>query len=142
MPKVFGSSLVAVLAATIVFYMVGFMIFAVLFSEQWLALVEMTEADAIARNEELGAMMFVWGLAITIAQVLGLAWVLDQASADDVGSAIKIGVVLALLIALPVLGYNWLYEGRAAGAIGIDLGHMLVGYTLVCAILGYFRSRG
>ena len=141
MPKIFGTSVLAILLGSLAFYMVGFMIYGVLFSEQWLALVEMTEADAFARNEELGAMMFVWGYGITLVQVLGLAWVMNQAGEFDAVSAVKVAVVAATLISLPVLGYNWLYEGRAAGAILMDYAHVLIGYSLACIIMGLFRSR-
>jgi len=141
MKDIFGSSWVAILVATIAFYMVGFLIFGVLFSEQWLELAGMTEADAMARNEELGAMMYVWGLALTLAQVLGLAWVMNHVGASEIGTSLKVGATIAILFALPILGYNWLYEARPAAAVGIDIGHLLIGYMLSCAILGAFRSR-
>ncbi len=141
MPKLFGSSLVAILVASIVFYMVGFMIFGVLFGEQWLALVEMTEEDALARNAELGAMMYVWGFGITLVQVIGLAWVMNHVGASEIGTSLKVGATIAVLLALPIFGYNWLYEGRAAGAVGLDFVHLLVGYSLACAVLGFFRGK-
>ena len=59
MPKIFGHSLLAIILATILFYMVGFMIYGLLFGEQWMAYAGMTEAQALARNEALGPMIFV-----------------------------------------------------------------------------------
>ena len=141
MPKIFGSSLVAILAASIALYLTGFMVYGVLFSEQWLELVGMSEAEAMARNEELGAMMFVWGFLITLVQVVGLAWVMNHVGASNLGTSIKVAAMLAVLIVLPVLSYNWLYEGRAFGVVLMDFGHLLVGYSLACAILGFFRGK-
>jgi len=141
MPKIFGTSVLAIFLGSLAFYMVGFLIYGVLFSEQWLALVEMTEAEALARNEELGAMMFVWGYGVTLVQVLGLAWVMNQAGEFGAVSAIKVAAVIATFVSLPVLGYNWLYEGRAAGAVAMDYVHVLIGYSLACIIIGLFRGR-
>ena len=59
MPKIFGTSLLGILAATVVFYMIGFLIYGVLFSAQWMEYAGMTEAEAMARNEQLGAMMYI-----------------------------------------------------------------------------------
>ncbi|WP_108788101.1 DUF1761 family protein [Erythrobacter sp. Alg231-14] len=141
MPKIFGSSLLAIVIAAVVFYMVGFLIFGVLFGELWLEQVGMTEEEALARNAQLGAMMFVWGFVMPLIQVVGLAWIMNHVGASDIGTSIKVGATIAVFIALPILGYNWVYEGRAAGAVGLDFVHLLVGYVVSCAILGFFRGR-
>ena len=142
MRTIFGVSWVAIIAATLAFYMIGFVIYALVFGDLWLELVGMSQADAIARSEELGAMMYIWGLLITFIQVLGLAWVMNHVGASDIGTSIKVGATIATFIALPVLGYSWLHEGRATGVVGIDFAHLLIAYSTSCAILGYFRGRG
>ena len=136
-----GTRLLGILAAAVAFYFLGFLIYGILFSEQWMALNDMTEADALARNAELGPMMYIWGILITIAQVLGLNYILNQAGASTLGTCAKIGAKIAVLIALPLMAYAWLYEGRAAGALGLDFGHILVGYVLACIVLSFFRGK-
>ena len=141
MPKIFGYSLLAIILATIVFYMVGFAIYGFLFSEQWMTYAGMTEAEALARNEALGPMMFVWGLLITLAQVLGIALFLKKANISSAGKGLLKGAILATLFALPVMTYNWLYQGSSANLLGLDYMHLLIGYSLVGAVLGFFRGK-
>ena len=141
MPKIFGHSLLAIILATIIFYMVGFAIYGFLFSEQWMTYAGMTEAEALARNEALGPMMFVWGLLITLAQVLGIALFLKKANISSAGKGLLKGAILATLFSLPVMTYNWLYQGSSANLLGLNYMHLLIGYSLVGAVLGFFRGK-
>ena len=141
MPKIFGTSLLGILAATAVFYLLGFLIYGILFQEMWLAASGMTEAEAKAIGEARGAMMYVWGILITLLQVLGIAYVLQQSSASVLATCAKIGAILAILIALPLMGYGWLYEGKSANGLMLDFGHILVGYALVGVVLSLFRGK-
>ena len=141
MPKIFGTSLLGILAATIAFYLVGFLIYGILFSEQWMAMVGMTDADAQAQKDKLGIMMWIGGIGITLMQVLGINYVLQQSGASLLGTCAKIGAILAVLIALPLMAYAWLYEGRNPHAVGLDFLHLLVGYVLAAIVLSFFRGK-
>lgn len=141
MPKIFGTNLLGILAATIAFYMVGFLIYGILFQDQWLALNDMTMAQAEAINADLGPMMYVGGLLMTFMQVLGLNYVLNQSGASLLGTCAKIGAIIAVLIALPLMAYASLYEGRALGALWMDFGHILIGYVAACIVLSFFRGK-
>ena len=141
MPKIFGSSLIAILLATIAFYMLGFLWYGFLFADSWMHLTGITEVEATVRSEQLGAMMYVWGLLITLAQVLGIAAVLNWAGATRLLTCVKIAVMIAIMIVLPVLGYGMLYQGVSIHLVGIDFLHLLLGYVLVAAVLSFFRSN-
>jgi len=141
MPKIFGSSLLAIILATLLFYVVGFVIYGLLFSEQWMTYACMTEAEALARNEALGPMMYIWGLVITLAQVLGIALFLKKANVNSAGKGLMKGAMLATLFALPVMAYNWLYQGSSANLLGMDYIHLLIGYGIAGAVLGFFRAK-
>ena len=140
MPKIFGTNLLGIVLATLAFYMVGFLIYGILFGEAWMDYAGMTEADANARNAELGAMMFVWGLVITLVQVLGISYVLQQAGASVLGTCAKIGAILATCFALPVMAYNWLYQGSSINLLGLDFAHLLLGYVLAASVMSFFRG--
>ncbi len=141
MPKFFGVSIVGLLLATVVFYLLGYAWYGFLFAEEWMALTHMTEEIANANMQKLGAMMWVWGIVITLAQVIGLAMVLHWASASKLLTCVKISATMALLFALPVMAYGNLYEGKSIHLLGIDGLHILIGYILVGAILSHFRSN-
>ena len=141
MPNIQGTSLVGIIAATIVLYFVGFLWYGFLFSEPWLAAAGLTEAEAKAIGDGLGPMMFVYGILITLVQVFGLNYILQQSSASVLGTCVKICATIAILIALPIMAYASLYEGRPISGLGIDLGHILIGYCLVGAVLSFFRGK-
>jgi hypothetical protein len=104
-------------------------------------LTGITEAKAMEMSSEMGAMMYVWGLLITLAQVIGIAAVLNWAGASRLLTCVKIAVVLAVLLVLPVISYGGIYEGVSIHLIGIDFLHLLLGYALVAAILSFFRGN-
>jgi len=138
MPKIFGTSWLGIIAATVAFYLIGFLWYGILFSDQWMAANGITEEAAKAST---AAMVYVWGILITLAQVLGLAYILNHASASLLITCAKIGGIIAILIALPLMAYSVLYEGRAINALWIDLAHILIGYVVACTVLSFFRGK-
>jgi hypothetical protein len=140
MPKLFGNSLLSLILATIVFYMLGFLWYGFLFADSWMHLTGITEADAKIMQDKLGAMMFVWGILISLMQVLGIAAVLNLAGASRLVTCVKITSMLAIMIVLPVISYGALYEGVSIHLIGIDFLHLLLGYILIGATLSFFRD--
>ena len=141
MPKIFGTSLWGILAAGIALYFLGFLWYGFLFSDAWMAANNITMEEATARNAELGPMMFVWGILITLVQVIGLAFILNHSGASVLMTCVKICAIVALLIALPLMGYAVLYEGRSINALFIDIAHVLIGYAIVGAVLSFFRGK-
>lgn len=141
MPKIFGTSLLGILAATIVFYILGFLWYGVLFTDQWMVANGIAEEAAKTHADAMGPMMYIWGIIITLAQVLGLAYILHHASTSVLMTCAKIGAIIAVLIALPLMAYSVLYAGLSVNALGLDFAHILIGYILVCAVLSFFRGK-
>jgi len=141
MPKINGTGLLGILAATAVLYLVGFLWYGILFSDAWAAATGMTEAETTAIGEKLGPMMWVWGILISLVQVLGLNYILNQSSASLMGTCLKICAIVALLIAVPLMAYASLYEGRSINGLFLDSGHILVGYSLAGVVLSFFRGK-
>ena len=141
MPKIFNTSWLAVLLATFAFYLIGFAIYGFIFQDIWLAASGMTLAETEAMAEAQGAMMFVWGLLVTLAQALGLLWVINLAGAKRLPKCLSIAFWLFLMIAAPLLAYACLYGGYSLQGILVDYGHILVGYLAMAAIYAAFRGK-
>jgi Sec-independent protein secretion pathway component TatC len=141
MPKFFGTSLAGILAATVVLYMLGFLWYGFIFTDAWLAATGMSAEEAKAIGDAHGPMMFVWGILITLLQVLGLTYILNHSGASVLATCVKICAIVALLIALPIMAYASLYEGRSINGLFLDLGHIFVGYCLVGAVISFFRGK-
>lgn len=141
MPKIFNTSWLAVLLATLAFYLIGFAFYGFIFQDIWLAASGMTLAETEAMAEAQGAMMFVWGILITIAQALGLLWVINLAGAKRLPKCLSIAFWLFLMIAAPLLAYACLYGGYNLQGILVDYGHILIGYLVMAAIYAAFRGK-
>ena len=141
MPKIFNTSWLAVIAATLVFYLIGFAWYGFLFQDVWLAASGMTLAETEAMAEAQGAMMFVWGLLITLAQALGVLWVINLAGAKRLPACLKTAFWLFVMIAAPLMAYACLYGGYSLNGILVDYGHILLGWLVVAAIYAAFRGK-
>lgn len=141
MPRIFNTSWAAVLLATLIFYMIGFAWYGFIFEDIWLAASGMTAAQIEAMAQAQGAMMFVWGILITIAQALGLLWVINLSGARRLPSCLKIAFWLFVMIAAPLLAYSCLYGDYSLSGILVDYGHILTGYLAMGAVYAFFRSK-
>ncbi len=142
MPKIFATSWLGILAATIAFYLLGFLWYGIIFQEMWMGLAAITEEAAAAKAEAMGLMTYVWGVIITLMQVLGLAYILNHAGASLLKTCAKICAVVAALIALPVIAYGTIYGvNYPAKLLGLDFAHLLIGYLIVGIILSFFRGK-
>jgi len=141
MPKIFNTSWLAVILATVIFYLIGFAWYGFLFPDVWLAASGMTQAESEAIAQSKGAMMFVWGLLITLAQALGLLWIINLAGAKRLPKCLSIAFWAFLMVAAPLLAYACVYEGYSLHGILIDYGHILLGWLAMSAIYAAFRGK-
>ena len=141
MPHILGTSWLAVLLATIVFYLIGFTVYGLLFQDIWLSASGMSLAETEAMAAAQGPMMFVWGLLITLAQALGLLWVINLAGAKRLPACLKIAFWLFVMIAAPLLAYACLYGGYSLAGILVDYAHILFGYLAMAVVYAIFRSK-
>lgn len=141
MPKIFNTSWLAVILATVVFYLIGFAWYGFLFQDVWLAAAGMTVAESEALAKSQGAMMFFWGPLITFAQALGLLWIINLAGAKRLPKCLSIAFWAFLMIAVPLLAYACVYGGYSLEGILVDYGHILLGWLAMSAIFAAFRGK-
>jgi len=142
MPKIFNTSWLAVIAATLAFFIFGALWYGFLFEEAWLAAEGITAEIADARMAETGmAQWLFFALLITLGQAIGLLMVLQIAGAKRLPACLKYAFWLVVTIVGPVLAYASVYSGYPLSGILIDFGHMLIGYLIMAAIYAAFRGR-
>lgn len=134
MPKLFGLSLVAVLVASVIFFMVGWLWYGVLFMEAWTAEMGLTEEDAGS------PLWMIGGFIITVMQVIGVGLVLKWKNVADLGAAITTAVILWLVFALPFAAYGYLYNpAHSTTLLMIDASHLLVGWVVSAVVLSLIK---
>ena len=146
MPKLLGLNLLGVVAASIAFFFVGFIVYGILFTDiwttangvdLWLNANNMT-AEEFAKTES--PLWMVGGFLITVMQVIGLGKVLQWRGVNSVGEAAVTAGILWLFFALPLMHYAYLYlPAHSAPALMVDGAHLFVGWIVSAVILQLIR---
>jgi len=137
MPRLFGLNLLGVLAASVAFYMVGFVWYGVVFAEPWKLAEGVTDADV----EGQSPLWMLVGFIITILQVIGIGLVLKWRGIADIGGAIMTGLTLWFFFALAFVTYAYAYLPAHNTTLWmIDASHLLVGYIAAATVLSFFKN--
>jgi hypothetical protein len=135
MPKLFGLNLVAVFAAAVAFFIVGFLWYGVIFSDMWMAEMGMTKAD-----DDSTPVTYLIGFVITLMQVIGLGLVLKWRNAAGLSAAVTTAATLWLVFALPFCVYGYLYAAtHSTTLLMIDASHLLVGWVVSVVVLSLLK---
>ena len=136
MPKVFGLNPVAVLLGTIVFFMAGFVIYGVLFTELWMSIEGVSEADA----EAAGMGWLAPALLITVLQVIAIGFLIKWRGATDLVGAVTTAIIAWALIAVPLMAYDPIYvPGHSPMSLVIDGLHLFVGWVASAIIFALLK---
>ncbi|KPP83126.1 MAG: protein of unknown function DUF1761 [Oceanicaulis sp. HLUCCA04] len=131
MPRIFGHDLLAVIAAAVAIYIIGFLIYGLLFSAYWMAQYGYT-ADSFAGHE----WKMLLGPVMPILTVLGLAALFQTAGASGLKSHLRIGFIAWAGFSLTALLYGFAYGvTMTPGALALDAVHLLLGILAASAIL-------
>ncbi|WP_017931951.1 DUF1761 domain-containing protein [Robiginitomaculum antarcticum] len=141
MPKLHNTSILGILLAAVAFWIVGALWYGFIFADDWMMLNGITQAQAEAQMAENGIMTYVYGFLIALAQVIGLNWLINWAGASRWRKCVEVALITVTFIALPVMLYEWNYEGESIRASILDLGHLAVGYGVVGLVLSAFRGK-
>jgi|GEM_PF-432161 len=142
MPKIFNTSWLAVLLATLVFFIIGAIWYGFLFESQWLAAEGITKEVADARMAEMGMGKWLFfALLITLGQAIGVLMVIHLAGAKRMAACLKWVFWLLITIVAPLMAYACIYGGYPLSGYMIDIGHLAIGYLAMAAIYAAFRGK-
>ena len=130
-----GINWIAVIAAAVAIYAIGFVIYAMLIPEEsWTAMSGMTEeTKAIAMSR----MPFSVVMPLLTAIFMAILFKWGQVASSATGA--KWAIVVALASAIPTILYAWVYGGNNTEMMLIDGAHLLLGHAAAGAILGGWK---
>lgn len=132
MPKLFGLNPIAIIAASIAFYFVGFLIYGVFFVDLWMQVEGVDPVDA--QGADPGRLLL--GFMITVPQVIGLGLVLKWRDIQNVAGAVVTALALWAVFGLMLMAYDTVYiPGYSAAGLFIDGLHILLGWLLASVVL-------
>jgi hypothetical protein len=118
----------------VAFFAFGALWYGPLFGKQWMAATGVTEESA--RESNL-ALIFGGTLVMEIVAGIGLAAIIGNSGEDPtIGSAVVTGLLVSLLIAVPVLVVQSLYERKQPVLFALNAGYNVVGFVIMGAIIG------
>ncbi|PWE16586.1 hypothetical protein DDZ18_12525 [Marinicauda salina] len=136
MPRIFGHDLIAAVAAVAAIYLIGFLIYGVVFQDLWMSLAGVTEADYAGQE---------WKMALSpvmpILTVIGLSALIEMSGARDIAGHLKVGFFAWLGFAFTALMYGWVYGADyPLGLFAMDAIHVLLGALAAAAVLVWRKT--
>jgi purine-cytosine permease-like protein len=125
-----GDNWLAILAAAVAFYAVGFVIYGAVFSSLWMKL-------SGYNKDELKPHM--WKMAISpimpILAAIGLSIVFKLAGVTSLAAGIVLAVEIWFFLILSTRLYSFVYSPEKSGLLVMDAIHLLLGYLVAGSII-------
>lgn len=129
-----GHNVLAIVVAAVAIWAIGFLIYVVLFSEQWIAWQGLTEADM---QQDNGRMPFM--VVMPFLQAIGLSLVIKWRNATGMMGGLTTGVLMAVFFAVAARMYGWVYSFEVNELFGLDTLHFVLTHAVAGAILGAWK---
>lgn len=133
--RALGINWLAVAAAAIAIYAIGFVVYGLLVPEEsWMAMTGMTDAE---KSVAMSRMAF--GPLMPVLTAAFLALILRWARVEGAAKGAQLAVLVALASAIPAMLYGWVYGGHSTAMTAIDSAHLMIGHVVAGAIIGGWR---
>ena len=133
--KLFKVNWLAIAAATVAGFFIGFLWYALLFDAMWMDLTgitpEMIEGTSMAMTMGLSILVtFIaaWGLAVLIGK------------APSASNGMMTGVFVSLFFVATMLAQNYVYSLNPLGLWLIDAGFIVVMFAVMGAVIGMMKK--
>ena len=152
MPRIANVNLLGVLLGAIAIYFVGFIWYGMLFSEAYMSsigvffnesgdTVRWLEADGVQTRTGMGneGAWMAAGFLIPLVLAFGLGYFMKKQAVRSIASAAGFGLVLAILIGLPLMGYGLIYSPwHTWTGFLVDGSHTIVSFVVGAIVLSFF----
>ncbi|MEO1039493.1 MAG: DUF1761 domain-containing protein [Pseudomonadota bacterium] len=131
MPRIFGHDLLGVALGALAFYLVGFLIYGMVFGEYY------QQINNVPAGYVVSSTSMAMGLIMPIVSTLGFAWIMNKAGKGSITAYVTTGIVLAVAIACMGLMYIAVYGPHYSfEAFGLDAVHQVLAFAAAGAVLG------
>lgn len=125
-----GDNWLAVLAAAVAIYAVGFIIYGAVFSQLWMKLSGYTKEQL---QPHMWKMAISWIMPVLTA--IGLALILKSARVDNLATGLMISLEVWFFIVLSTRLYSFVYSPEKPGLLVMDAIHLLLGVLIAGGII-------
>lgn len=132
--RVMGHNVLAIVAAAVAIWAIGFLLYVVLFQEQWMTWMGVSMEDAEKDNGRM-PFMAVMPFLTAIGLSLAIKW-RDKPGWFD---GLKVGLMLAVFLTIAGRMYGWVYSWEPTELFGLDTLHFLLTHAVAGTILGAWK---
>lgn len=125
-----GDNWLAILAAAVAIYAVGFIIYGAVFSQLWMKLSGYTKEQL---QPHMWKMAISWIMPVLTA--IGLALILKSARVDNLATGLMISLEVWFFIVLSTRLYSFVYSPEKPGLLVMDAIHLLLGVLIAGGII-------
>jgi len=129
-----GHNVLAIVVAAIAIWAIGFLIYVVLFADQWMTWMGLTEAEANTDNGRMPLMV-----VMPFLQAIGLSLAIKWRNALGLMGGLTTGVLMAVFLSIAARMYGWVYSFEPTELFGLDSMHFLLTHAVAGAILGAWK---
>lgn len=129
---------IAVLVATIAYFLLGALWYSVLFGKKWAQLVKLDTSNPDMKKGMGGMMISTFVLTLIICFGLEVL-VVKFNFVQEVSYGIKIGLLTGLAFATTAVSIHYIYENKPTNLYLINNGYHVLGHVIAASILVLWR---
>jgi len=123
-------------AALVVGQIIGIIWYGTVFSDAWLAAMEMTEAEFVGTEWRMSL-----GFINMVVILIGLDWLIGRLDARSWVGGAKIALTACVCFALTVVTLDYIYAAGNLPLVWIDGGYQVLTYVIGGALLGGLKLK-
>jgi hypothetical protein len=132
--RVMGHNVYAVVVAAVAIWLIGFLLYVVLFAEPWMEWMQLTDEQ---KNADNGRMPFM--IAMPFLQAIGLSLAVKWRNAAGLMGGLTTGLLMAVFFSIAGRMYGWVYSFEVNELFALDSFHFLLTHAVAGAILGAWK---
>jgi hypothetical protein len=134
--RVMGHNAIAVAAAAVAIYLIGFLVYGLLFAQAWVAATGWSEAEL-----QSGMSKMPIGFVIPILLAIGLSLVIRWRNKPGWMAGAEAGFWVAAFFLFPLQLYSYVYAPAGGETLlGINTLHQFATATIGGAVIGFFNK--
>jgi hypothetical protein len=132
--RVMGHNVFAIVVAAIIIWAIGFLLYVVLFQQEWMGWMGLTEEQM---EDDNGRMPFM--VVMPFLQAIGLSLAVKWRNQPGWMGGLVTGVLMAVFFSIAARMYGWVYSTEVSELFGLDSLHFLLTHAAAGALLGGWK---
>jgi hypothetical protein len=127
-------NVLAILVGAAAIWLIGFLLYVVLFQEQWMLWTGLTEEQMEGGPNRMALL-----LVMPILQAIGLSFAIRWRNASGWFGGAVTGLIMALCFSVAARMYDWVYSAEASELFVLDSAHFFLTHAVAGAIIGAWK---